>query len=74
MTPDFKPGDLVAVVSAIDRSVVRRIARVVQVNGNTVTVESDSQVEGDAAVEYDFDTPPPVSMSVHWSLLRRIVS
>jgi hypothetical protein len=70
----FKKGALVAVMGGTDGQAVRRICRVVlDLGGSKVLVETDSQVEGDAALEYDFSTPPPESLEVERSLLRPVI-
>ena len=66
------PGTLVAVIGGTDNDQVRRICRVVSDLGATVLVESDSKLEGDAAVEYDFPTPEPCTMEVDTRVLREI--
>jgi hypothetical protein len=69
----FKPGALVA-VTGIDRNVIRRIARVTADNGGpTVTVETDDELESQAAIEFDFATPDPDILEVPRDRLRSII-
>lgn len=69
----FERGQLVAVMGGADGTSVRRIARVVlDDGGETVTVETDSKIEGEAAEEYDFPTPEPTSLDVDRHSLRPI--
>jgi hypothetical protein len=68
----LKPGTLMAWTGEYAH-VIRRIVRVVQDYGDTVLIESDSHIEGEAAVEYDFPTPEPLSITVPKSRLRPIV-
>lgn len=73
MTDKYPAGALVA-ITGVDPAVIRRICRVVEDRGATILVESDSEIEGDAAVEYDFPTPEPCSMEVPRSRVRPIVA
>lgn len=69
----FVKGQLVAVMGGASGQAIRRIARVVQDTGaDDVLVETDSVLEGEAAVEYDFETPEPASLIVHRDRLRII--
>lgn len=71
MNRPIRPGTLVA-VTGVDPNVVRRIARVVEDRGTEVEVETDSEIEGDAAVEYDFATPEQETLVVAPGRLREI--
>lgn len=69
----FKPGQLVA-VTGLNSVVIMRIGRVIVDNGGpTVTVETDDEIEGDAAIEYDFPTPDPDILDVPRDRLRPII-
>lgn len=72
MSRPIKPGTLV-VVTGIDPNRIMRIARVVEDRGKTVLVQTDDEIEGDAAVEYDFDTPESKEMEVDPARLRQVV-
>lgn len=66
----FRKRQLVAVMGGADGKSVRRIARVVYDDGGPkILVETDSELEGEAAVEYDFETPEPDSFEVDRYLL-----
>lgn len=69
----FAPGTLVAVMGAVNLAQVRRIARVVEDRGAFVLVQTDDELESEAAIEYDFATPEPMEMEVSRDRLRRIV-
>jgi hypothetical protein len=68
----WRKGQLVA-VTGIDRTVIRRIARVLEDRGFTVLVETDDEIEGDAAIEFDFATPDPDIFEVPVERLRPII-
>jgi hypothetical protein len=70
----FKKGQLVAVMGGAGTDQIRRIARVVFDDGGPIVlVETDSRIEGEAAVEYDFPTPEPAALEVDRMRLRPIV-
>jgi hypothetical protein len=69
----FAKGQLVA-VTGIDPNVIRRIARVVEDRGSAlVLVETDDEIEGEAAIEYDFATPDPDIFEIARERLRPIL-
>jgi hypothetical protein len=65
-------GTLVA-VTGIDPNTIKRIARVIEDKGKTVVVETDEQLESEAAIEYDFDTPEQETLEVTPDRLRAII-
>jgi hypothetical protein len=66
-------GALVAVMSAVDPDRVVRICRVVEDRGDVVIVDSDEELEGEAAIEHDFPTPDSIQdWEVAATRLRKI--
>lgn len=73
MNRPLKPGTLMA-YTGIDPEIIKRIVRVVEDSGTgLVLVQSDEQIEGEAAIEHDFPTPDPVKMRVEVNRLRPII-
>lgn len=73
--PSLRPypaGTLVA-VTGIDPNVIRMIGRVVVDRGDEIKVESDVDIESDAAIEYDFPTPEQRCYVVRPERVRLIV-
>src|SRR6185295_9586893 len=71
--PLFAPGTLVALTGIGDPGSVKRIARVVEDKGRTVVIETDAEIEGDAAIEFDFPTPDQETFEVAPDRLMRIL-
>jgi hypothetical protein len=56
-------GALVAVRGNESGQIIM-IGRIIEDHGDTLTVQSDEEIEGDAAVEYDFHTLPSRTLKV----------
>jgi hypothetical protein len=67
-----EPGMLFAVMGGTANDQVRRIVRIVEVRGAKALVQSDQELENDAAVEHDFPILDPAEFEVEIHQLRRV--
>ena len=69
----YPQGTLVAVVSSVDHSKVRRIARVLEDRDHEILVRTDDELENDVCIEHDLPAVEQIELTVPPEQVRPII-